>query len=120
MAEENNKKRVALNGGFLALIGVGLNILIVIVNLVASSNYTARSDFNALNVEFDKYRRENDAALATIRQKETESLGTIANGITELNGKMQDNVRQDSMLKDHEERIRADHERLLELDGKKR
>jgi len=109
MPEERNGngKKISLNGGFLALCFVGIQLVIVLVNLIASSGYTPKADFTALKDEFAHYRESNERDLGSIRNNQTGELGKIAVGINELNAKMKDNDRQDADLKDHENRIRV-------------
>lgn len=101
----NNKNRI--NPWLVGIGGLGINGLIVIINLVASSGYTTRSDFDVLKKEFQDYKLQIQSEMSHAREDQITKLGEIAGGIKELNNKMQDNVRQDNQIKDHEERVRA-------------
>lgn len=104
------KKSSLLNAKGVGLIGLliaAFNVVIVIINLVASSGYTPKSQFDVLKEQFRDYKESNALELSHIREGHTSELAKIANGITELNGKMIRNVEQDEILKDHETRIRT-------------
>lgn len=104
--EPRSDRKPRYIGWLISLGGLGINGLIVLINLVASSNYTPKTTHDSLQNDFNAYKLQQATEMSKIREDQIRELGKIAQGISELNGKMQDNVRQDSELKDHEERIR--------------
>src|SRR6266481_1599240 len=97
MANEANAngKRIRINGGFVTLVFVGVNLVVLLINLIASSGYTSKADFNTLRDQFRDYKETVASDLSHIRENQTTELGKIANGVTELNGKMNRNAEQD-------------------------
>ncbi len=108
MSEEHAgwSKKAPLNGGLIALIFIGLQLAIVVINLVVSTGYASKTEFNALKDSVQGYRESNGVELSHIRENVTTELSKTANAVTELNGKMSRNIEQDKELDDHEQRLR--------------
>lgn len=112
MSNDSNGNKSKVNVWAVGLGGLGLNGLILIINLVASSGYVARMDYEKHIQEFNQYKLQIQSEISHGREDQIQKLGEIAGGIKELNSKMQDNVRRDAAIADHETRIRELNDKL--------